>query len=170
MSTEFGGASVTTTACAPTSECAPMVTGPRMAAPVPTTMSSPRVGCRLHCAAAPTAERHAVVQHHVVADHRRLADHDAHAVVDEEAPSDRRARVNLDAGQESNELRMRSREQSAAAQPPQPVRPAIPPDRVQARVGQPDLEPAARGGIAKPRGRDVFARPREQGQVMALRC
>src|SRR5579859_4996179 len=51
------------------------------------------------------SQRHLMVQHDVVADLRRLADDDARAVVNEEAPADARARMNLDAaGHEAGEL------------------------------------------------------------------
>ena len=45
-----------------------------------------------------TAERDALVERHVVADLGRLTDHDAHPVVDEEAVTDARRRMNLDSG------------------------------------------------------------------------
>ena len=56
-----------------------------------------------------------MVEHHVVADLGGLADHDAHAVVDEEASADRRAGMDLDAGQPARDLRAGTRERAAAA-------------------------------------------------------
>src|SRR5512135_3391387 len=51
------------------------------------------------------AQRHAVIHGHIVADLRRLADHHTHAMVDEEAPANRRARMDLDAGKPAREMR-----------------------------------------------------------------
>ena len=53
------------------------------------------------------AERHALVDRAVIADLGRLADDDAHPVVDEDAPADRRARMDLDTGQPARPLRHR---------------------------------------------------------------
>ncbi len=43
--TQFGGTSVTTTELAPTLTLSPIVTGPKIFPPVPTTTLSPKVGC-----------------------------------------------------------------------------------------------------------------------------
>ena len=57
---------------------------------------------------APT-ECHPVVDHHVVADLGGLPDDHAHAVVDEEPAAEGRARMDLDPGEESGELRQNAR-------------------------------------------------------------
>ena len=51
------------------------------------------------------AEGHALIERHVVADLGGLADHHAHAVVDEQAPADLGAGMDLDAGQDPPEMR-----------------------------------------------------------------
>jgi hypothetical protein len=51
-----------------------------------------------------------VVERAVVADLGRLADDDAHAVVDEKAPADARAGMNLDAGQEPRQIAHQARQ------------------------------------------------------------
>ena len=51
----------------------------------------------------------------MLADHGRLANHDAGAVVDEEAPSDRRAGMNVDSGQRMSDLGNDVRDQRRAS-------------------------------------------------------
>ena len=60
------------------------------------------------------AERHAVIQGDVVADLGGLADHDAGAVVDEEAPADARAGMNVDIGQRARQEGQQARHDSAS--------------------------------------------------------
>src|SRR5262245_53646190 len=62
-------------------------------------------GMALAALLARAAERHALVERDPIADFARLADHHAHAVVDEEAPADRRAGMDLDAGEKAADLR-----------------------------------------------------------------
>ena len=64
------------------------------------------------------AQGHALVDGAVVADDGGLADHHAEAVVDEDAPADGGARVDLDAGDDAREIG------DEAAQPLQLARPA----------------------------------------------
>jgi hypothetical protein len=111
-------------------------------------MPSPRLRPR-------ATEGHPVVQQHVVTDDGGLTDHHAHAVVDEEPATDRGARVDLDAGEETRQLGDHTREQSQPG-PPEAVREPVTPHGVQAGVGQPDLEAGAGGGIATTRVRDVL--------------
>ena len=54
-------------------------------------------------------QRDALIERHVVADLGRLADHDAHPVVDEDALTERRPGMDLDAGQKAYELREKAR-------------------------------------------------------------
>jgi len=58
-----------------------------------------------------SAQRHVLVKQYIVPDFRGFADDDAHTVVDKEPTPDLRARVYLDAGQESGELRDDTREE-----------------------------------------------------------
>ena len=57
------------------------------------------------------AQRHALVHQDIVTDLRGFPDDDTRAVVDEEPPPDGRARVNLDAGEKTAELRDHARQQ-----------------------------------------------------------
>ena len=114
-----GGTGLTTTALEPTRAPSPTVKPPSTCELAPTITPRPSVGWRL----APfverrAAERDALVDRAVVADLGRLADHDAHAVVDEDAPADLRARMDLDAGEEARQVR------DEAPHPVQAVRPA----------------------------------------------
>ena len=51
------------------------------------------------------AQCHAMVDHDIITDFGCLPDDDPHTVVDEQAPADRCARMDLDAGQETPEMR-----------------------------------------------------------------
>ena len=53
---------------------------------------------------ADAAQGDTLIEGHIVADLGGLADHHAHAVIDEEAPPDPRARVDLDPGHEAADL------------------------------------------------------------------
>ena len=93
------------------------------------------------------AERHALVDGAVVADLGGLADDHAHAVVDEDAPADRRARMDLDPGEEAREVR------DPAAEPVEAVPPATMPPGDAAR---PRAAPDSRSALPTsnaPRGR-----------------
>lgn len=74
-----------------------------------------------------------VVEHDAVANFGGFADDDAHAVVDEETTADRGTRVDLNAGQESGELRQNASWSLVSAYPPG-VGDAVGPDSVQAGV------------------------------------
>ncbi len=94
------------------------------------------------------AQRNAVIERRIVADLRRLADHDSHAVVDENAPADRRAGVDLDSRQPAAPVRQPAR-QPAEVRPPQAVDDrAMPDQRVQSRIAGKNLPGRARGRIA----------------------
>jgi hypothetical protein len=73
-----------------------------------------------------------VIEGAVVADHRRFADHHAHAVIDEEAPADHGARMDLDPGEESRQIGDDAGEPLEIAFP-QPVRQPMGQDGVQPR-------------------------------------
>ncbi len=62
-------------------------------------------GVALAALFARAAQRDALVEQNVVADLGGLADHHAHAVVDEAAPSDHGAGMDLDSGHRADELR-----------------------------------------------------------------
>ena len=105
------------------------------------------------------AQRDTVVDHDVVADLGRLADDHAHAVVDEEPPPEPGARVDLDAGGETNPLSQHPCRQTAAGHRPQGVGAAVGPDREQAGRGQGYLHPRARCGVALDRRVEIFEGP-----------
>jgi hypothetical protein len=79
------------------------------------------------------AECDAVIKRAVVADFGGLAYHHAHAMVDEEAPSDARARMDLDAGEKTPDMRNQTR-QPSEARAPQPVREPVHQQRMEPRV------------------------------------
>src|SRR5262245_31056080 len=79
-------------------------------------------------------ERDALVDGHVVADLSGLTDHHGHTVIDEEAPTDLRPRMNLDAGQEAAEVAHEPARGPEAARP-EPVSDAIDPQRMEPRIG-----------------------------------
>jgi len=113
------------------------------------------------------AERDALVDGAVVADLGRLAHDDAHAVVDEHAPADHRARMDLDAGEEAPDVR------DEAAEPAQPARPApvgapVKDERMQPRVAREHLPRRARGGVALADGGDVFTQSGEHGAGLGV--
>src|SRR5215207_6738651 len=95
------------------------------------------------------AQRHTLVHRDVVADRGCLADHDTHAVVDEDALSDPRSRMNLDPGDCPAQLRQetRGKEETFA---PQPVRDAVERDRMQTGGSQNSLNRRARGRVTLP--------------------
>ena len=93
---------------------------------------------------------------HVVADLGGLADHHAHAVVDEEAAADRRAGMDLDAGEEAAELRDEAAAQLPVA-PPEPVRQAMENQGMQPGIAEYDLQPRSCGRIALEDRLDILA-------------
>jgi hypothetical protein len=112
------------------------------------------------------AQNDALVQEAPVAHRRRLADHDTHAVIDDDAPPERRARMDLDAGDEPVDVREDARNKARIAQP-QRVRQAVKPDRVQARVDEEHLEPRSRGGVVGNHRGDVLGRELEAACELA---
>src|SRR3546814_7224672 len=70
---------------------------------------------------ADTAGRHAVIEGDVLADLRSFTNDHAHAVIDEKAPPDARARMNLDASEPARQIRVEAR-QPLQLMRPQPVR------------------------------------------------
>ena len=74
-----------------------------------------------------------MIEGNVIADDRSLADDHAHAVVNEEAFSDLRARMNLYAGDETGELRQGPRRQLPVS-PPQAMRQPMQCNRMEARI------------------------------------
>jgi len=81
-------------------------------------------------------------------------------VVDENASTDRRTWMNLDAGQKAGELRNGACE-PAASRLPADVRDTVQHDRMQARITGEDFPGTARGRIPLPNGGNVFAKSRE---------
>ena len=92
------------------------------------------------------AQRHALINDDAALDFRRFADDNAHAVIDEHASLDLRRRVDLDARQKFGELRDHARQQFQVHFIQSVCKP-VPRERVYPRIGQPDLEFVARGGV-----------------------
>src|SRR5690606_12275963 len=110
------------------------------------------------------AQRYAVVERAVVADFGGLADHHAHAMVDEEAPADAGAGMDLDTGEPARDCGKEAR-RPAQAMPPQPMVDAMHQQRVQAGIAGEHLERVAGGGVALHHATDLFFEP---GQHMNL--
>src|SRR5205814_10318947 len=105
----------------------------------------------------------------VVADFRRFADDNPHAVVNEHAPPDCRAWVDLDSGQPAPPMREPAGE---PAKPPTPERidhVAMPDEGVQAGVAGEDLERRARRRIALEHDSDVFTESIEHDRFSHFR-
>src|SRR5699024_3465311 len=83
-------------------------------------------------------------------------------VVDEEAPPDDGAGMNLDAGQPARDMRHEA-PQPVRLVAPQPVRDAMPPQRVQPRIVEDGLQRAACRRIALENGLNVFPHALEHG-------
>ena len=66
------------------------------------------------------AQGHAVIQRDIILDLCRFADHDTHPVINEEATTDGRTRVNFDASQHARQM-CRKPGQPTQAMPPQPM-------------------------------------------------
>ena len=101
------------------------------------------------------AERDAVIERHVIADLGGLADDDAGAVIDEEAVSDRRARMDIDIGEKAGQTRTAAAPESAS-RPHRRWASAIPDDGVNARIGQQRFQFAAGRGIAQAHAGDIL--------------
>src|SRR5229473_4485815 len=101
------------------------------------------------------AERDALVDQHVVADFGGLPEHHAHTMIDEQAPADLRARMNLDTGEPARKLADQTAEQLCVMLP-EPMCDAMKPDRMQSRICEHNLERGARGGVAVKDRLDVF--------------
>jgi hypothetical protein len=105
---------------------------------------------------AAAGERDAVIDRDIVTDDRGFTDHDAGPVVDEEAPPDGRARMDLDAGQRPYHLGERAREKrhAASVQPvEQPMCPQCPDARVEHDLASP--HPIQRR-VTPPGGAQIF--------------
>ena len=107
-----------------------------------------------------TAQRHALVDGAAVADLGGLAHHHAHGVVEEHALANLGAGVDLDAGEPAREVRDEA-PQPLQAVVPAPVRGAVQPDRMQARITGDHLPRAARGRIAVEDALDIGAQAGE---------
>src|SRR5215472_9039049 len=108
------------------------------------------------------AEGHSLEQAHVPADLRRLTDDHAHAVVDEEPGAQLGRGMDLDAREETAEVRQPACG-GRPSRPPQGVRDAMDPDGVDAGIAQHDLEGGARSRIALQHGSDILAHRFEHG-------
>ena len=90
----------------------------------------------------------------VIADLRRLADHDPHAVVDEEPIADRRARVDLDAGERASDVGDEAGQQRHPALAQRVGQPVELPG-VKARVGENDFQVAGGRRVPVPGGLNI---------------
>ena len=97
---------------------------------------------------------HALIYLHMLADLCRLADDDSRRMVDEEAPADRRARMDVDARAAVCVLRHDARDHGHAEHM-KLMREAMHADRVKTRIGVDDLGLARRCGIALERRMNV---------------
>src|SRR5260370_8523442 len=95
------------------------------------------------------AKRHALIDRAVIANFRRFTNHHAHAVIDEYTPPERRAGMDLDAGQETRELRDKPSEPAPARSPARMCDP-VQHNRVNARITRHHFPSAARPSIPLP--------------------
>ena len=110
------------------------------------------------------AQSHSVEQQHVVADLRGLTDDHAHAVVDEEALTDRRGRVDLDTGEVAGRLRQGTRREAIALVPQLVSRP-VRPQGVDTRVEEGHLHAGAGGWVALAGRRQVLTGQVQKGPL-----
>jgi hypothetical protein len=82
----------------------------------------------------------------IVADLGGFADDDSHAVVDDEAAAELRGGMNLDSRQPARDVRRESPKKIQVVGP-QPVRQAVPHDRMHARVAKQYFNIRSGGGI-----------------------
>ncbi len=95
-----------------------------------------------------------MIHQDIVPDDGCLADDDAIAMVDEEAPPDGGAGVNLDVGDQTAELGDDARKQHGVTHP-EPVRDVVQPERMQTGIGQ-HLQHAARRRVFGEHGLYIF--------------
>jgi hypothetical protein len=112
-------------------------------------------GVALSFAPACAAKRDAVITGDIVSHDRGFADHDARSVIDEEAPANLSARMNIHIGEEAREPGDEPRRRFRACLP-EPVRDAMPDHGVDAGIQQKAFQAAACGRIAELNARDVF--------------
>ena len=115
------------------------------------------------------AQRHALVHRHVVADYGGFTDDHPHGVVDEQPPSQLRAGVNINAGEEAGDLREQPRQQ-AQLHAPEGVGEALNPDCPQSWVAGENLDPRTSGRITLEHGVDVFANAGEERHGRYTNC
>ena len=102
-----------------------------------------------------SAQSHVLINQNVVANLGGLSDHDAHAVVDEKPAADRRAGMDLNAGEKARYLRNHSRQQRYI-RVVEPVRETMQQDRVKSRIAKENLEDALGGRVFAKDGVDLF--------------
>src|SRR3546814_16964410 len=103
------------------------------------------------------------------ADLRSFTNDHAHAVIDEKAPPDARARMNLNASEPARQIRVEAR-QPLQLMRPQPVADAMPPDRMQARIARQHFPRTARGRVAIQNAGDIFLDAGAHEQRMGRRA
>ena len=112
------------------------------------------------------AERYALIERDIVADDRRFTDDHAEAVIDEKPTTDGYARMNFDTGEPARDMRYET-PQPGQPMRPAPVRHAMPPQRMQARIGKDHFPDAARGRVALEDGVDVLTHARDHEMLRA---
>ena len=110
------------------------------------------------------AQSHSVEQQDVVADLRGLTDDHAHAMVNEEALTDRRGRVDLDTGEVAGRLRQGACRESVPLVPQLVSRP-VRPQGVDTRVEEGHLHAGAGGGVALASRGQVLAGQVQEGPL-----
>src|SRR5215472_5846791 len=102
-----------------------------------------------------STEGHALVERHVVPDLRSLPDHHAHAVVDEEASPDLGARMDLDSGQETPQMRDEPSQEEPFPNP-EPVRDPVEQYRVETWIAEHNFQARPRCWILGDDRIDLF--------------
>src|SRR5262249_36484732 len=115
------------------------------------------------------AQGNALIKRHIVSQLGRLADHDAHSVVDEHAPPDLGAGMNLDAGQQTAKMGQKTPQDMPTALPSSVGRP-VKQQRMQPRIAKHDLQPRSGGRIARHNRGDILAKMLEDHKSSFLLC
>ena len=110
---------------------------------------------------------HPLVERDVITNFSGLTDDNAHAVIDKEASTDLRPRMNLDTGQPATKVRQHAR-QPLPTRRPQVMGQAMQPDSVQTRIAGQHLKGVARRRIAMEYALNIFSHALEHQTSLRL--
>src|SRR5262249_35120102 len=122
----------------------------------------------LHLVPLRSPQRDAVIQRRVIADLGGLADDNAHAVVDEHPSTDRRAGVDLDAGEPATPMREPPSQPLETGSPQAMCDGPVPDQSVQAGIASEPFPRAPRGRVPVENHPDVFPQTIEHEAILAF--